>query len=352
MFLLMTNVREFKNGFASDNCATIHPEILNAIVAANNGHVVGYGDDSITAATIKAFEKQFGKNIGVYFMLTGTGANVLGLSAILKPHQAIICADHAHINVDECGAPEKFTGSKLYIVPTSDGKITVEGVAQYLVNVGDVHRSQPRVISITQPTEYGTLYSLEEIKKLAKFAHSNNMLLHMDGARIANAAAALNVSLKKITVDVGVDVLSFGGTKNGLMLGEAVIFFGNVRCDDFPFIRKQGMQLASKMRFISCQFEALLTHDLWLKNATHANHMAQLLAEEVSKIPGVKLTQKVETNAVFAIIPKQIVSVLQKQYFFYVWNPVSSEVRWVTSFDTKEQDVQEFVKLLRTALTK
>lgn len=341
-----------RRSFASDNNAGVHPEIVEAIRAVNDGHVIAYGDDDITAATVKLFKKHFGKDVEVYFVFGGTGANVLGLKAITRPFQAVACAETAHINVDECGAPEKFTGCKLISLPTPDGKLRVEQLESLPHVFGNEHHVQPRVISISQATEMGTVYTKHELKALANFAHANNMLLHVDGARLANAAASLNTSLKSITADVGVDVLSFGGTKNGMMYGEAVVFFDPKLAQDFKYIRKQGMHLPSKMRFISAQFTTLLSGDLWRRSAAHANRMARLLASELEKIPAAKinLTQAVEANGVFAIVPKQFIPALQKKYFFYVWNEAISEVRLMCSFDTTEEDIHDFVSVVRTTV--
>ncbi len=333
--------------FASDNYSGTHPKLLEAIQKANVGHAKAYGNDEYTERAIKKFKEHFGKDVDVYFVYNGTGANVLGIKSITESFNSIICAETAHLNADECGAPETFTGCKLLTVPTNDGKITVEMVKKHVSGFGDAHHAQPKVISITQPTEMGTLYTLKEIKELADYAHKNNMLLHVDGARVSNAAASLNKSLKEITFDLGVDVLSFGGTKNGMMFGEAIVFRNKDLSKNVPFIRKQGMQLASKMRFISAQFEELLSNDLWLKNAQHANNMARLLAQELQKIPKIKITQKTEGNAIFAIIPKQYIPILQKEYFFYVWKEDTSEVRLMCTFDTTEDDVHNFVNLLK-----
>ncbi len=338
-----------RRSFASDNNAGVHPEIVEAIRAVNEGHVIAYGDDDITARAVKLFRKHFGKDVEVFFVFGGTGANTLGLKAITKPYQAVICAETAHINVDECGAPEKFTGCKLIALQTPDGKLRVEQLEPLVHVFGNEHHVQPRVVSISQATEMGTVYSKQELKAIAKFAHANNMLLHVDGARLANAAANLNASLKEITADAGVDVLSFGGTKNGMIYGEAVVFFDPKLARDFKYIRKQGMHLPSKMRFISAQFETLLSGDLWRRSATHANRMARLLATELEKVPGgkISLTQKVEANGVFAVVPKQFIPQLQKKYFFYVWSEAISEVRLMCSFDTTEEDIHEFVALVR-----
>ncbi len=339
-----------RRSFASDNNAGVHTEMIEAIKAANGGHVIAYGDDPFTARAVKQFQKHFGKEVAVYFVFGGTGANVLGLQAVTKSYQAVICAETAHINVDECGAPENFTGCKLLSVPTPDGKLRIEQVKPFLHGVGFEHHVQPRVISVSQATEMGTVYTKSELKTIANFAHKNNMLLHVDGARIANAAACLKATLKEITADAGVDVLSFGGAKNGMMYGEAVVFFDKKLAADFKYIRKQGMHLPSKMRYISAQFEALLADDLWRRSATHANRMARLLASELAKVPQIKITQPVEANGVFAVVPTKYVPLLQKRYFFYVWNEETSEVRLMSSFDTTEEDIKEFVGLVRRTL--
>ncbi len=333
--------------FASDNNAGVHPQVMAAIAAANDGHVIAYGDDPYTARAVKRFQDHFGKDTEVYFVFGGTGANVLGLKAATQSHNAIICAQTAHINVDECGAPEKFTGCKLLPVSTPDGKIKPEQIPPLLREVGFEHHVQPHVISISQATEMGTVYTPSELKSLARFAHDHDMLLHMDGARISNAAASLKVKLSAITRDAGVDILSFGGAKNGMMYGEAVVFFNKSLAKDFKYTRKQGTHLPSKMRFISAQFDALLANELWRQNAAHANGMAQLLAREIEAIPRMEISQKVESNGVFVRLPKKYIPILQKRYFFYVWNEEASEVRFMTSFDTTEDDIRDFVALLR-----
>jgi threonine aldolase len=333
--------------FASDNNAGVHSDILKAIGAANQGHVVGYGDDAYTHSAQALFKKQLGEDTQVFFVFNGTAANCLSLKALTNSYHAVICAEGAHIYVDECGAPEKFTGCKLVPISAKNGKLTVEAVRSACHGAGDEHHVQPRVISITQATEVGTVYRPNELRALADFAHDHGMFLHVDGARVANAVAALGLNLKQATRDLGIDVLSFGATKNGALGAEAVVFFNPELAANFKFYRKQGMQLASKMRFISAQFEALFTNDLWLQNARHANRMAQLLKRELSKIPQVKIIYNVEANGVFAQIPPKAIAKLQKRYFFYVWNEAQSVVRWMCSWDTTADDVKQFAEFLR-----
>ena len=336
--------------FASDNNAGVHPEILAALARANQGHVVAYGADPHTRSAIRTFEEHFGPDIAVFFTFNGTGANVLGLQALTRSFQSVLCSDYAHIYTDECGAPEKHTGCKLIPLPQQDGKITLDSVRHSYHGIGDEHHSQPRVISITQSTEMGTVYRPEEIRALAEFAHAHDMFLHMDGARIANAAASLGQTLRAATRDLGVDVLSFGGTKNGILGGEAVVFFQPRLSDNFLYLRKQGMQLASKMRFIAAQFEALLTNNLWRSSAEHANRMARVLEKEVSRIPCVKVVWKVEANGVFAQIPRHSIEKIKQHYFFYMWMEEESIVRWMCSFDTTEEDIHQFVKVVAEAV--
>ena len=336
-----------KKGFASDNSSGVHPEIMKALNDANNGHTIAYGDDPYTQDAIKKFREQFGEDISVYFVFLGTAANVLGLGALSRPYQSVICPESAHINEDECGAPERFNGFKLLPVSTENGKLTVDGIKKHMHGLNFEHHSQPKLISISQVTEMGTIYTPQEVKEICDFAHQNNMYVHMDGARIANAAVALDKNFREFTKDVGVDVLSFGGTKNGMMYGEAIVFFNDIVGEEFKYMRKQGMQLASKMRFISAQFSTYLTDDLWFKTAKKANEMAKLLADKASKVKNIEITQKVEANGVFAQIPKEIIEDLQNEYFFHVWDEETGVVRWMTSFDTTEDDINEFVELLK-----
>ncbi|GFK93318.1 Low specificity L-threonine aldolase [Fundidesulfovibrio magnetotacticus] len=341
-------------GFASDNNSGVHPLILEAMARANDGHAVAYGDDPWTEAALEAFDREFGPGASVHFVFLGTAANVLALQAMTRPHNAVVCARTAHINVDECGAPERHLGCKLLAQPTADGLLDPQDLRRAFRDFGNPHHNQPRAVSITQATELGTLYRPEQVRELARIAHENDMLLHMDGARIANAAAALDLTLAQATRALGVDALSFGGTKNGMMYGEAVVFFKKDLGREFPFIRKQGMQLASKMRFVAAQFSALLQDGLWRANASNANAMAALLAREAASVPGVEISKPVETNAVFARIPARAVEALRREFFFYTWNAEPEdmpEVRWMCSFDTTAQAVEQFVAALRKAMT-
>ncbi len=335
--------------FASDNSSGVHPEFLKAISEVNKGHVIGYGDDIYTESAIAEFKNHFGKDIEVFFTFLGTGANVLGLSSLTNPYSAILCAETAHIFEDECGAVERFGGAKLIPIETMDGKLTVDLIKPHIRGIGMEHHSQVKVISITQVTELGTLYSVKEIKSITEFAHQNNLLVHMDGARISNAAVSLNIPFKDFTKDAGIDILSFGGTKNGMMYGEAVIFFNTDLSKDFKYIRKQGMQLASKMRYISAQFECFLKNDLWKKLAEHSNAMAQLLAKEIESVPSIQLRQKVEANGLFVKIPKTLAHKLQKKHFFYDWDESKNIYRWMCSWDTTEEDIYEFIKEIKIA---
>jgi threonine aldolase len=342
--------KRYKRSFASDNNAIIHPKIMEALQKANTGHYLSYGEDAYTESAAEKFREVFGRDTETYFVFNGTGANVTALASAASPYQAVVCTEMAHINVDECGAPQRFIGCRLLPLRTEDGKLRTEQIESTFFALGVEHHSQPGVISITQSTEVGTVYTVEELKALMDFAHRNNMLVHMDGARIANAAAFLNVPMKAITADAGIDILSFGGTKNGLMFGEAVVIFNQQLAQNYKYIRKQGMQLASKMRYIAVQFEALLTDDLWLKNAKQANSMAALLAQEVRNIPGVAITRPVEANGVFVTMPRDAAERLMKNYFFYSMDEERGEYRWMASFDTEEEDVLDFVSAIKEAM--
>lgn len=340
-----------RKSFASDNWSGVCPEIMEAIQEVNHGHMAAYGEEneSATAAAVQTFKTHFGNQAETFFVYNGTAANVLATSHILRPYQAIVSAHSAHMNEDECGAPEKISGSKILGIETDDGKINAGQVEPFLHSIGFQHHAQPKIISISQVTEKGTVYTSDEVKALADFAHANNMYLHMDGARISNAAVSLNMDFKAFTTDVGVDVLSFGGTKNGLMFGEAVVFLNSDLSKDFEYTRKQNMQLHSKMRFIAAQFDRYLTNELWKKNASIANEMAKLLEAELSGL-GIKITRAVEANGVFAIIPQSIIPKIQKEYFFHIWDESTSEVRLMCSWDTTPEDIQGFATTVQQFL--
>jgi threonine aldolase len=337
-------------GFGSDNHSGVHPDILDSLRKVNDGYTIAYGLDDYTKHAVEQLKDIFGKNTAIFFVYNGTAANILGLKSTVHSFHSVFCAESAHLTVHECCGPENFIGCKLVNIPTPDGKLTVDLIEPCLIGVGDPHMAQPRAISLTQATERGTVYRPKEIQTLAKFAHDHDMIVHMDGARLCNAAAFLNKGLYEVSGDAGVDILSFGGTKNGMMFGEAVVFFNRELAKNFEFIRKQGMQLASKMRYISAQFSAFLSRDLWLRNARHANEMAQLLARELTSIPGVKITEKVEANMVYAVIPNDCIIALQKQYYFHRFNERTCEVRLMCSFTTQKQDVLRFASAIRNAM--
>lgn len=339
-----------KRGFGSDNHSGISPEVLQAIAAANVDHALAYGDDEYTARVEQLFKQHFGPQSRVYFVFNGTGANVLNIDIMCRSHHAVICAETAHINVDECGAPQRVVGSKLLTVETPDGKLTPALVAKHLHGFGFEHHAQPKAISITQSTELGTLYTLDEVKALANLAHEYNMYLHMDGARLANAAVALGCSFKEMTTDCGVDCLSFGGTKNGLLMGESVVILNPLLDDDVKYRRKQMTQLCSKMRFIAAQFEAYLQGDLWRRNAEHSNRMARLLYEGLKDIPEVHVMYPVQVNSVFAQLPHDAWHSLLDHYFFYDWDEAQNVVRWMCSFDTTEDDIHQFVEAVKSVV--
>jgi len=337
-------------GFASDNYSGVHPEVLAALAAANEGHQVSYGEDDYTARLQQLMEEHFGTGIECFPVFNGTGANVLSLQSLLPRWGAVICASTAHINMDENGAPERIGGIKLLQVPTEDGKLTPALIDQEAWGWGDEHRAQPLAVSITQTTELGTCYTPEEVRAIAEHVHSKGMKLHMDGARLANAAAHLGVPLRAFTRDAGVDILSFGGTKNGLLFGEVVVALNPDAAHGLVYLRKMNMQLASKMRFMSAQFIALLEGDLWLRSASHANAMAARLRAGVESIPGVELSQKTESNGVFAVLPAGVADRLRKSFRFYDWNEAAREVRWMCSFDTTEEDVDSFIAAIKREL--
>ena len=336
-------------GFASANYSGIHPEILAAIAAANDGHQIAYGEDVYTARLQELMAQHFGEGVEAFPVFNGTGANVTGLQSMLPRWGAVIAASTAHINVDEGGAPERVGGMKLLTVPTEDGKLTPELIDREAWGWGDEHRAQPLVVAVTQSTELGTLYTPDEVKAIADHAHGLGMHVHLDGARIANAAASLDLPLRAFTRDVGIDVLSFGGTKNGAMGAEAVVVLNPEAASGLVYLRKLNMQLSSKMRFVSAQLVALLDGDLWLRNARHSNAMAQRLRAGVEagladgSIRGVAFTQQTQANGVFATLPDGVADRLRESFRFYDWDAARNEVRWMCSFDTSETDIDAFI---------
>jgi threonine aldolase len=339
-------------GFASDNYAGTHPEILAALALANGGHQPAYGADDYTAHLRDVFRSHFGPRAEVYPVFNGTGANVVALQALTDRRGAVITTASAHIHTDECGAPERVGGLKLLPVPTPDGKLTPELVDREAFGFDDEHRATPQVVSLTQSTELGTRYTPGEIRALADHVHERGLAVHVDGARLANAAAGLGVPLSALTADAGVDVVSFGGTKNGMLFGEAVVVLTPERVTAMPHLRKLSMQLAAKMRFVSVQFEALLAGGLWLRGAAHANAMAQRLAAGVRTVEGVQIRYPVQSNAVFARLPHEVTERLLKRHRFYYWNEAAGDVRWMCSFDTTEEDVDGFVAALREEMAR
>lgn len=339
-------------GFASDNYAGAHPEILAALALANGGHQIAYGEDVYTAHLQEVMRGHFGPTAEAFPVFNGTGANVVALQAATERWGAVICADTAHIHVDEGGAPERVGGLKLLTVPTEHGKLTPELIDREAYGWDDEHRAQPQIVSIAQTTELGTCYTPEEIREICDHAHERGMKVHLDGARIANAAATLGVPLRVFTTDAGVDLLSFGGTKNGMLFGECVVVLNPDAVRAMKHLRKLSMQLASKMRFVSAQFEALLAGDLWLRSASHANAMAARLAEGVRTVDGVEVLHPVQSNAVFARLPHDVSERLQKSYRFYFWDEAAGDVRWMCSFDTTEADVDAFVATLAAEMGK
>ena len=325
--------------FASDNTAPVHPKIMQAIVDTNQQHVMGYGEDELTRQAVEITKDQFGNNCDVYFTLTGSGTNIVALKTALRPFHAVMCAESAHVNVHECAAAESLIGCKLITLPHQYGKLTIEQIHSWPHEMGDLHCTQAKVISITQATEYGAVYSLQELKALADFAHQQQMYLHMDGARLCNAAAYLNTSLSSLTADIGVDILSFGGSKNGMLCGEAVIVFNPDLRDALPFLRKQTTQLLSKMRYLSAQFIAFWQDNLWKKNAKHANEMAQYLVQSLQQFPFIGLLYPVQANILFVKMPRDLLLKLQTQYYFYILDHEQTTARWITSFDTTKQQI-------------
>jgi len=331
--------------FLSDNASGVHPEILEALLRANVGHARAYGADPYTAEAVSTLRRHFGDDTEVFFVWSGTAANVLALRALVDSVDAVLCAESSHIWRDECGAPERFLGAKLIPIEADQGKLTAETLRPYLQLQGDVHHSQPRAISLTQPTEWGTVYTVDELRSLCAFAHRHGLLVHLDGARLANAAVHLDCSLRTTSRDAGVDVVCLGGTKNGLLGAEAVLFFDPQLARRAPFYRKQAMHLASKMRFLAVQFEALLAGDLWRTSAAHANAMARRLAELLQPITGIDVVQPVQSNAVFARVPPSALG-LAERWPFLVWDPAGPIIRLMTSFDTEEGDLEAFTQAL------
>lgn len=340
----------YKYSFGSDNHSGVHPKVLQAINDANTGYCFGYGDDPLTEEIKMRLAALFGGGCEVYLVMTGTGANVISLQALMNSFHSVICAQSSHINVDECGAVQKFTQARLLVIDTPDGKLSPELIEPQMHGRGDQHHSQKRIISVSQSTEYGTLYSISELKALADFAHQHHMFLHIDGARLSNAAAALKQSLRAFTKDVGADIVSFGGTKNGMMFGEAIITYVPELTQDIIYYRKQGSQLYSKMRYISAQYKAYLQDELWMQNALLANEMAQYLAQRLSEYPDVQITQKVWVNSVFVIMPPLVNAVLQEKYMYYTWDETRGEVRLMCSYSTTKSDIDAFVADLELLL--
>jgi len=336
-------------GFASDNYAGVHPDVMQAVVSVNQGHQVAYGDDETSSQLNKLAISMFGAGASVFPVFNGTGANVIALQACANRWQAVICAAGAHINADEGGAPEKMAGLKLYGIETADGKLTPELIATQVYDIGFVHRAQPAVVSITQTTELGTLYSPAEVRAIADYCHANNLLLHMDGARLSNAAAALGVDFKAFTTDAGVDILALGGTKIGAMGAEAIVVLSPALAESIPFLRKTSMQLASKMRFVSAQLIALFESGLAVRNGQHANAMAAKLDAGLRAI-GVNIPNATQANAVFPIFTASQTEALMKQFKFYVWNHITGQVRLMCSWDTTEADVDALLQAVRKVL--
>ena len=342
---------EFPYSFASDNYAGVHPEMLKAIITANQGHATAYGDDLFTQSAHEKLQALFGDNIQSFFVFNGTAANTLALNHLCRSYQSVLTTNHGHIHVNECGAPENYSGFKLIPIHSDNGKLTPQSIAPYLQNQGNQHTNQVKVISLTQITELGTCYTQDELKAITTYAHANNCYVYLDGARLANAAAYLQLPISQWTSDIGIDMLSFGGTKNGMLLGEAVIILNPNLQVDFQYIRKQGMQLASKHRFIAAQFDAALTNNLWLDMAKHCNDMATLLAQELIQIEEIVLTQSVNGNMLFVQFPTEIIKQLQTHCFFYCMDNNTGLSRLVMSFDITEKHIHAFVKHLKQCLS-
>lgn len=337
--------------FASDNSATVHPAIMEALNEANRGHAIAYGEDAWTEKANRVFKDLFGRKAEVFFVYNGTGANVIGMQAALSSYHGVICTEVSHINYDECGATESYIGSKLLPIATSDGRLRPDQILPSLSARGVVHHSQPKIVSLTQSTEFGTVYDVDLVREIANLCHKNEIYLHMDGARISNAAVSLGLELGEITGRLGVDILSLGGTKNGLMFGEAIVVWRAELAENLKYIRKQGMQLASKMRYISAQFATLFGTDLWRENALHANELARVLAAGLRDIPGIEIVHPVEANGVFARFPRAAISRIQEEIFFYMWDPEADIVRLMLSFDSTMEDVEALLAVVRKHLS-
>jgi threonine aldolase len=335
----------------SDNHSGVHPQIWAALAEVNKGHAPSYGNDPRSEAIVSELEKLFGPKAHAHFVFNGTAANVLCLRGLLQSTESVICAETAHMHLDECGAPEAAIGCKLLTVPTTDGKIRPEQIKKFLIRHGDQHYAQPRVVSLTQPTEYGTVYSLDELREWREFTRKNNLLLHIDGARLIYAAHYLKCSLFDLAGAIEIDALSLGGTKNGLLYGEAVIFFNPLPAKQAKFFRKQFMQLPSKMRFLATQMSELFVKGLWKDITAHSHGVAQYLAQRLGEIPEIKVTQKVQANAVFARIPQAWVKPLRKEVFFYIWDEETFEARLMISFDVQKTDIDYFISLINKVKT-
>jgi threonine aldolase len=336
--------------FASDNSAGVHPQIMQAMSLVNHEHTLAYGDDEYTREAEKCLQSEFGQDTKPYFVFTGTGANMLALQALVRPFHSVLAAASGHICVDECGAPARFLSCAVKEIQTTDGKLTPDLIRPLLHGFGDQHHSQPKAIYLSQPTELGTVYRPEELQAICDLAHAHEMYVHMDGARLANACAFLNRSMRELSRDCGIDILSLGGTKNGMMMGEAVVAFRSEFEPFLRFYRKQSAQLYSKMRFQSAQFVAYMEDELWLRNARCANERAQQLAEGLGRLPRIRMTQPVESNAVFLTMDRRLIEIMQQSYFFYVWNETKNEIRLVCSWDTSEADVSGFIACLKGLL--
>lgn len=333
-------------GFGSDNHSGVHPELMLAIQNCNVDHAPSYGTDDQSTLATTAFKILFGENTKIYFVFNGTACNVLALKSVMKSHESVLCSSVSHLNMDECGAPEFFAG-KLITLPHEQGKLSLETLKKALIRRGDQHFSQPRVVSLTQPTELGTCYSLDEIKAITDWAHSQDMFVHIDGARISNAVHYLKTSFKQMTTDLGVDLVSFGGTKNGLMMGEAILVLNPNLASDLKYIRKQAAQLPSKTRFIAAQFHSYLANDLYKKISEHSCRMAERLYQQLQNIKQIEITAPRQSNAVFVKIPQPWVKILREKFFFYVWDESTFECRLMTTWDTTENEIDGFTDLVR-----